>query len=170
MSTTRQPARPVSNNERLDRNVLDDNIRRMPDRVIPNNIMSESQKTNNSYELSNGSYGGGQYTTPKGTVQGQGSSVFTKPHSVAATGQYSFYGCVFENTVSVAGKVIYNNCRFQAEVDIGTTGKAIFTGCVFTDEGQITNNAALADCVATGCMRIGTSAHVNVTVLGEVVA
>jgi hypothetical protein len=170
MSITRQPARPVSNDERLDRNVLDDNIRRMPNRVVSNNTMVETQKTNNNYELSNGEYGGGQYSTPKGTVQGQGSSVFTKAHSVASSGQYSFYGCVFKNVVTISGRVVYNNCRFESAVTVDAGAFAIFTGCIFTDNGQITNNAALADCVATGCMRVGTPAHVNVTVLGEVVA
>lgn len=167
---TRQPARPVSNNERLDRNVVDDNIRRMPNRVVPNNVIIENKKNKNSYELSNGEYSGGQFATEKGTVQGQGSTIFTKTHAVSSTGQYSFFGCVFSNSVNVSGKVVYNNCRFEEAVTIDAGAKAIFTGCIFTDNGQITNAAALADCVATGCMRIGTPAHVNVTVLGEVVA
>ena len=167
---TRQPARPVSNNERLDRNVVDDNIRRVPDRVIPNNVIVEVKKSKNSYELSNGDYQGGQFATEKGTVQGQGSTTFTKTHSVATTGQYSFSSCVFQNTVKVSGKVVYNNCRFEEAVTIDAGAFAIFNGCVFTDNGVVTNNAALADCVVIGSMRIGTPAHVNVTLIGEVIA
>lgn len=166
--TVRQPSRPVSSDERLDRNVVDDSIRRIPDRVMPNNAIEETKKTNNSYELQNGDYPGGQFTTTKGTVSGQGSTTFTKSHNVSASGEYSFSGVVFTNTVEVSGKAVYLSCRFEKAVTVNAGAKAIFNGCVFTDDGQITNAAALTDCVAIGSMRIGTPAHVNVTVIGEV--
>ena len=170
--STRLPARPVSKYDRLDRNVTDDAIRRIPNRVLPNNVLLETKKTNNSYELSNGQYSGGQYATEKGTVQGQGSTSFSKPSTVSTSGQYSFNGCVFTNNVTVSGKAVYNACRFEAVVNVSQGGKAIFNGCVFTDSGQVVNNPANAvtDVSVVASMRVGTIAHVNSTVVGEVVA
>ena len=49
--------------------------------------------------------------TAKGTVTGQGSSNFTKEHKVTSSGEYSFSGCVFTNTVEVSGKAVYTSCR-----------------------------------------------------------
>jgi len=168
----RQPSREVNKNERLDRNVIDDNIGRIPNRVMPNNTLTESRKTKNSHELSNGQYSGGQYSTQKGTVQGQGSSAFLKTSTVSSNGQYSFSGCIFENTVEVSGKVIYNSCRFEKPVTVNTGGKAIFNGCFFTDNGKVTNNPAnaITDVTVVASMRVGTGAHINCTVVGEVVA
>tara|TARA_R100001510_G_C7607770_1_gene172274 strand:- start:45 stop:560 length:516 start_codon:yes stop_codon:yes gene_type:complete len=167
--TTKQPSRPVSADERLDRNVVDDSIKRIPNRVEPNNAFTEIKKTGNAYELQNGEYPGGQFSTPKGSVTGQGASSFTKEHKVASSGEYTFSGCVFENTVEVSGKVVYNSCRFEKAVSVAAGAKAIFNGCIFTDDGKVTNAAGVADCVVIGCMRIGTGAHVNVTLIGEVV-
>jgi len=166
--TTNQPNRPVTADERLDRNVVDDSIRRIPNRVEPNNAITEIKKTGNAYELQNGEYPGGQFSTAKGTVTGQGSSNFTKEHKVTSSGEYSFSGCVFTNTVEVKGKAVYNSCRFEKAVSVAAGAKAIFNGCIFTDDGKVTNAAGVADCVVIGCMRIGTAAHVNVTLVGEV--
>lgn len=167
--TTRQPARPVAPNERLDRNVVDDNIRRIPDRIVPGNVLVEQQKTNNSYELANGAYGGGQFTTPKGTVFGQGATCFSKEHFVSSTGQYRVSGIIFENTVVIDGVVLYNNCRFEKAITVNNGAKVVFIGCVFVDEAQITNLGAVLDCAVVGTIRIGVPAHVNVTLVAEVV-
>ena len=68
----------------------------------------------------------------------------------------------------MSGKVVYNNCRFEKKVTVQNGAKSIFNGCVFTDDGQIENLGVLADCVAIGSMRVGTPAHINTTVIGEV--
>lgn len=163
------PTRPISANERLSSNVADDNSRRIPNRVSPNNVVVETQKEQNAFELANGQYGGAQLQSGKGTVQGQGGTAFTKEQSIPSTAQYSIAGCVYNNTVNISGKVVYNNCRFEKLVTIQSGAKVIFNGCVFTDSGQVDNSAGvLADCVVIGSMRVGTPAHLNATIIGEV--
>lgn len=165
------PTRPTTNNERFDTNVNDDNNRRIPNRVAAGNAVVESQKEQNSFELSNGEYGGAQLQSKKGTVQGQGGSTFTKEHSIPTSAEYGVAGCVFSNVVNIAGKVVYNNCRFEKLITVQNGARAIFNGCIFVDSGQIDNSLnALVNVDAVGCMRIGTPAHINVTIVGEVVA
>lgn len=168
--TTRIPARPVQQDERLERNVIDDNVRRIPDRPARSSAIVENKKTGNSFELGNEEYQGGTLSKEKTTITGQGSAQFKKELNVSG-GYSAVHGCVMTKPTKVESSAIFTGSRFEDPVNIEAGGKAIFNGCVFSDDAFVTSDAANAvtDVVITGCIRQGTPAHVNCTVLGEVV-
>lgn len=158
--------------------------------VLPGHVLEESRVFFNSFQLTEGEYGGGRLLKPHTRVQGTAGSRFTRLLRLELD-------CVIEGvqfhsalrqvgrdndgalvTLTAAARVVFRGCQFHKEasdagdfVTIASGGKAEFIGCTFTGGDNATfcvNNAGAAGNVhILGCYRETAAAHLAVTTVTE---
>ena len=118
--------------------------------------------------LGSGTYKGG---TLGGIVDVTGLSQPRVTGEVTLLGSALVRGVLFEEELHIGGActVAFAGCRFLKPIRVDAGGRiGCSGGCRFDGTSAIINAGVAADAASTGCVKTSATAHVNVTVTGEV--